>query len=623
MIWLPAAEEFDARLRQAKSLPADRQVSALRALSLQRLDFLQTSQLDRALLRAQAVLGVPLPGLEPVRLAVLGSSTTGHLLPGLRLAALRQGLSLELYEAPYGTYRQELLSERSALTAFQPQVILFALDARHLLALAQGGVEEAVDALRGCWQRAQSRFRCQVIQQTGLELFAPLAGSNEHRLAEAPSTVLRSLNEAMRRASEMTSVDLLSMENLTAQEGLRGCYDAALWHKSKQEVHPRAAALYGELALRLIAAARGRSAKCLVLDLDNTLWGGVIGDDGLEGIVLGQGSATGEAFAEFQRYVLSLSRRGVVLGVCSKNEEANALEAFDRHPEMLLGREQIACFRANWADKATNLREMARALNLGLDAFVFVDDNPVERSLVRRELPMVRVPEMPEDPAEFVQTLASAGYFEAVRFTAEDRCRAQQYRAGAERERLLEEATDMGTYLRSLQMVLAAGPVDALTLPRVTQLINKTNQFNLTTERLSEAEIHARAKSAEWITLQLRLEDRFGDNGLISVLMARCEGQDAEIASWLMSCRVLGREVERAALGLLVEEARARGVQRLRGSYRPTAKNGMVRDLYARLGFRAEAADGVEERWVLALDSFAEPEPLPFLVKRNEVAALA
>src|SRR5580658_3692734 len=435
-----------------------------------------------------------------------------------------------------------------------------------------------------------------------------LMGSNEDRMPSSPAAILNEINRRLPALAADESVDLLALDRIVLDDGLAFWHDPALWLRSKHEVHPRAAALYGEHLARILAAARGRSAKCLVLDLDNTLWSGVIGDDGLEGIVLGQGSEIGEAHLDLQRYALSLTERGIILAVCSKNDEANALAPFTSHPEMILKREHIACFVANWTDKATNLRSIARQLNIGLDALVFVDDNPAERAIVRQELPTVPVPELPEEPSAYVSTLAAAGYFEGLRLTGDDRARASQYQANAERERLKDSATDMDSYLQSLRMTLTAGPFDSLNLQRITQLINKTNQFNLMTERLTEPEVLARMNDPRWLTLYARLTDRFGDNGLIAVLMARLEknqaGTDAIIETFLMSCRVLGRGVEQACLNLLANEAQSHVAKRLIGQYRPTEKNNMVRELYPSLGFTPLAETEGPLRFSLDLHSF-------------------
>ncbi|MBE7158890.1 MAG: HAD family hydrolase, partial [Rhodospirillales bacterium] len=360
-----------------------------------------------------------------------------------------------------------------------------------------------------------------------------------------------------------------------------------------------------EQAGRLLGALWGRSAKCLVLDLDNTLWGGVIGDDGLEGIVLGQGSPVGEAYVAFQRYAKQLGERGVILAVCSKNDEANALEPFEKHPEMVLRRKDIASYVANWTDKAANLRTIAEQLNLGLDALVFADDNPAERRLVRAELPMVAVPEMPEDPAEYVRTLADAGYFEAVDLTAEDRERTELYRANAQRDAARAAATDIGAFLDGLGMELHASSFDLPGLKRIVQLMNKTNQFNLTTKRYTEADVLRMMGDPKAATLQLRLTDVHGDNGVIGLMVGYRRGNALELDTWLMSCRVLGRGVEEATLNLLMERAEEMGCELLVGEYRPTAKNGMVREHYRQLGFTLleEKGDGVT-RWQLPLAGF-------------------
>jgi len=582
--WLPVREDFDDALREVKTLHATDAILTLRELATSRLDLAQTSKLDRALLNA--LKSHPsLPGLEPLRLAILGSATTSHLPPGVRVAGLRRGLAIEVYEAPYGMYWQELMTDSSGLHDFKPNAIVLTHDARHLAAADGATADSALELMQSCWRKARSAFRCQIVQQTVMPVLPELMGSNEDRMPSSPAAVLNEINHRLPQLAADESVDLLALDHIVLDDGLTLWHDPAIWHRSKHEVHPRAAALYGEHLARLLAAARGRSAKCLVLDLDNTLWGGIIGDDGLEGIILGQGSEIGEAHAELQRYALRLTERGIILAVCSKNDEANALAPFTSHPEMILKRDHIACFVANWTDKATNLRTIAKTLNLGLDSLVFVDDNPAERAIIRQELPTVHVPELPDEPSNFVTTLAAAGYFEALRLTDDDRARASQYQANADRERLKDSATDMDTYLQSLRMTLTAGPFDSMNLQRIVQLINKTNQFNLMTERLTEPEVVARMIDPRWLTLYARLTDRFGDNGLIAALMARIENTDAILETWLMSCRVLGRGVEQACLNLLATAAQSHGAHRLIGQYRPTEKNNMVRDLYPGLGF--------------------------------------
>ena len=601
LAWLPEPADFAARIKAlegAGTVPwAD-----LAALANLRLDFLKTERLDRLIRRHHG--DEPPPGLptRPVRLAVLGSATTVHLLAPIRVAAARRNIWLTAFEGEYGQYRHELADPGSALHRFRPDVVLLAFDARYITAgldaaageeAAAIALEDALTTMRHCWQLARETLGAAVIQQAVLPTLPALMGGNEQRLPGSRARMVARLNAALRAEADAAGVHLLALDEAAARDGIGEWHDPVLWHRAKQEVTPVAAPVYGDLVARIVAALQGRSSKCLVLDLDNTLWGGVIGDDGVEGISIGQGSALGEAFLSVQEHALSLARRGVILAVCSKNDESNALAAFETHPEMLLRRDDISAFVANWDDKATNLRRIARELNIGIDSLVFLDDNPFERNLVRSELPEVAVPEVPDDdPALMAQVLADAGYFEALSLTEEDRERTRQYQANRERAALEDASgTDLPSYLRSLAMRLIWRRFDRIGLGRVTQLINKTNQFNLATRRYTEEGVLAVMADPLAFGLQLRLTDRFGDNGIISIVIGRMEpGGVCRIDTWLMSCRVLGRGVEEATLALVVAQARELGATTLIGEYVPTAKNGMVAEHYAKLGFTEHEA---------------------------------
>jgi FkbH-like protein len=614
LYWLPEIENWRARLR---TLGSNREAAWEEAIALanSRLDFIRTNALDQIVIRTFGDTPPKNLAAKPIRLALLGSSTMAHLHPAIRVAGLRRGLWISLYENDYGQYWQELTDSASALHEFKPDAVLFALDGHHLAAGigaaidradADRGFDEMRDRIRECWRLAREAFRCPVIHQTPLPVHPTVLGSNEHRLPGSRQGLIVRLNHELRGLAESEGADLLALDARAAIDGLKAWHDPALWHRAKQEISPAAAPMYGELVARLLAAKQGRSAKCLVLDLDNTLWGGVVGDDGLEGLVIGQGSALGEAFVAFQEYARELSRRGVILAVCSKNDEANAVEPFEKHPEMVLKRHDIASFVANWSDKASNLRAIAEELNIGIDSLVFVDDNPFERSLVRRELPMVAVPEVGDDPATFAQTLADAGYFEGLAVTEEDRARTDQYQGNRQRESLKDSATDLDSYLRSLEMELIWRPFDKLGLQRTVQLINKTNQFNLTTRRYTEEDVLAIMGDGRAFGLQLRLVDRFGDNGIIAIVIGKMrDEEDLLIDTWLMSCRVLGRQVEPTTLNLAAEQAKRLGARRLIGEYLPTKKNGMVKDHYGKLGFTVmETGEDGSSRAVLDLPSF-------------------
>jgi FkbH-like protein len=403
---------------------------------------------------------------------------------------------------------------------------------------------------------------------------------------------------------------LMDVVGPSSRDGLDVWFDVVRWLQAKMEIAPQAAALYGDLVARILAAARGRSKKCLVLDLDSTLWGGVIGDDGVEGIVLGQGSGVGEAHLALQRYAKALRERGIVLAVCSKNDPKIAESAFRDHPEMVLKLSDFAAFVANWNDKPANLRSIANQLNLGLDSLVFVDDNPVERALVRTCLPMVAVPELPLDAAGYVRSIADAGYFEAISFTPEDRLRADQYAARKELASLRTAAAGIDGFLQQLNMVVDYGPVTSVNIARVAQLINKTNQFNTMTIRMTPAEVARLACDPNAILLQFRLIDKLGDNGIVSVMIVTVDAEEVDvlhITNWVMSCRVFGRQLEEEAINVLVELARTRGARLVRATYAPTEKNAVIKDLFPRLGFSPDAtvpAVQSSTRWALSVGDY-------------------
>jgi FkbH-like protein len=397
--------------------------------------------------------------------------------------------------------------------------------------------------------------------------------------------------------------------------GLAYWHNTQLWNLAKLPFSDELIPLYADHVARTVAAMCGKSGKVLILDLDNMVWGGVIGDDGLEGIQIAQGDVRGEAHLAVQRLALELRQRGIVLAVSSKNSDEAAREPFEKHPEMLLKLDHIAVFQANWNDKAINIQAIAEELSLGLDAMVFLDDSPVERGLVRKLLPQVAVPELPEEPAYYARTLAAGGYFEAVAFAGEDLKRAGFYQDNARRATLQKQACGVDAYLASLDMTITFRPFDATGRARIVQLINKSNQYNLTTRRYTDPEVTEAENDPVVFTLQVRLADIFGDNGMISVVI--CQPAQAgvwEIDTWLMSCRVLGRKVEYMVLREILEHARSAGIRKLAGTYRPTDRNKLVVDHYARLGFtRVGEDESGLTRWELLVEG-AEPESAPMRV---------
>ena len=621
LYFLPAApDDWRARLKALATAGADaaawREAMALAGYAL---NFTQTSALDTILRRVFTTVPESLLATAPERLAVLSSATTTHLLPSLRVSALRRGIWLDTFENDYGLYRQAVFDTDTPLSAFAPTAVLFSVDAEHAVrgvgdcrtaGETAGQVESLLSSLETLWARCVDRFGAQVLQQTLMARLPETLGGNEHRNPGSAAAFVATVNAALRARTDAAGIGLVGLDARMAADGLAAWFNPALWYKSKQEINPAAAPMFGELVLRQIAARKGKVAKCCVLDLDNTLWGGVVGDHGIDNIIVGQGSAEAESFSAIQSYAQALRRRGILLAVCSKNDDAVARAAFEKNPNMTLKMSDFAAFVANWDDKASNLRRIARELNIGLDSLVFVDDNPFERDLVRSTLPMVFVPEIPEEPALIPAALSDSGCFESLTLTPEDFDRAGLYAPERRMPDLSDPSTDLPAYLAALDMRLLWGAVDDASRARVTQLINKTNQFNLTTRRYTEAQVRTLETEPGGLCLHFRLLDRFGDNGLIAVVIARrSDAETLEIDSWLMSCRVLKRQVEEAMLNVVASAAAATGAKRLVGVYLQTERNGMVADLYPQLGFTPlETGDG-RRTYGLELDSFTPHTP--------------
>lgn len=591
--WLPQPPaDFSEACRGLVQQP-DSAGLKVKALASHALDENQSIRLAKAV-DALRRAGRSLAPLTPYRLAVASNSTTSFLEPVLIATAARYGIALECVRTGYDQATQEILTPDSPLYQAAPQALLVALDWRGLPLQATPGVaterDDAVKSALGYLTMLCEGFR----QNSGgvcilQNLAAPpetVFGSFERVLPGARRNVIDGVNQGIAELAYRSSHVMFDLASLAETVGLASWHDPNQWHLAKLPFCQNYVPLYAEHICRIIAALLGKNRRCLVLDLDNTLWGGVIGDDGLQGIQIAQGDATGEAYLSFQRYILSLRDRGVVLAVSSKNNDETARLPFRNHPEMLLREEHFAVFQANWNDKATNITAISKELSLGLESLVFVDDNPAERDIVRRSLPQVGVPEMPADPALYARTLSAAGYFEAVALSDEDRNRANYYAGNARRAALEQQVGDIESYLASLQMEIWFQPFDATGRSRIAQLINKSNQFNLTTKRYSEAEVARLESDPECLTMQVRLTDRFGDNGMISVVVCRTLQQDTwEIDLWLMSCRVLGRRVENMVLRELLEHARRWNIRRLLGVYRPTERNKLVEEHYPKLKF--------------------------------------
>lgn len=540
-----------------------------------------------------------------LRVGIIGTWTTSAFVSLFKLAAARVGIAAEVYEAPFGQYFNETLDAGSPLFGFRPQALILCPDHRALGVPSysddlEGIVDASVQRWSGVWKAARQVAPVTIVQHS----FAVPGGDWLGHLASGLDGSRRSISMEINRRLALRAADedvgLVDVDALAARFGKDVWFDDRNWHLAKVALAPAALPLLAQHTAAVLASRLGLSRRCLVLDLDNTLWGGVIGDDGVGGLTLGEGPQ-GEAFVDFQQAIKELSTRGIVLAVCSKNELQTAQEPFVSHPEMVLKLDDIAAFAANWRSKSENLVEIARTLNLGLDALTFVDDNPYERSQVRQALPQVDVLTLPEDPTGYRRALEEYPFFEPPGLTAEDRTRAQQYQGRARAEALRQSVGSLEEYQASLGMVATIGPIDDANMARVVQLINKTNQFNVTTRRRNRAEVEVLLAQSGVEHFWVRLRDRFADHGLIGVVIATFGDDCLEIDTLLMSCRVIGRGVEEVMRDELIERARRRRCAELRGVYLPTPRNKPVSELFERLGFaQLQAQDGRSE-WSLPL----------------------
>src|SRR5215469_13761857 len=494
--WLPKSPpDFELQCRTLLDNPTDLG-GRVRELASFGLDENQLNHLARLIAKARKA-GTDLQPLVPFRLAVLSNSTVDFIIPTLVGTAARHGIALECIKAEYDQVIQQALSPDSVTNRAKPDGVLLALDYRALSLHCQlGNREEAANAVHQALAfietartglKANSKVVC--ILQTIAPPAERLFGSLDRVLPGALRNIFEQVNIGLAESIVGTEDILLDVAGLAETVGLAEWHSPTEWNLAKLAFSNSYLPLYADHVARVLAALRGKSRRALVLDLDNTLWGGVIGDDGIEGIQCAQGDPTGEAFLSLQRLVLDFRARGIVLAVCSKNNDETARLPFREHPEMLVKEEHIAVFQANWNDKATNIKAIAKELSLGIDSLVFLDDNPVERHLVREILPEVAVPELPSDPALYARTLAAAGYFESIVFSDEDLKRARYYQDNAKRVELQSAAGDVDSYLESLDMEITFQPFDETGRGRITQLINKSNQYNLTTKRYTEAEV--------------------------------------------------------------------------------------------------------------------------------------
>lgn len=541
------------------------------------------------------------------KIAVLGGSTTHDIIRILDLFLLDQGIEAEFYECEYAQYWQDAMFDNPKLKEFGPDLIYIHTTSRNITMypVFEDNSEEVSEKLRSqyqhfevMWRKLEETYHCPVVQNNFEYPGYRLMGNREAVDIHGKISFINQLNLMFAEyAADHENFYLNDINYTAACYGLDRWADSAYWHMYKYAMSMQAVPEFTFNLSHIIKAIFGKNKKALILDLDNTLWGGIVGDDGPENLEIGQETAMGQVYQEFQAYLKAHKELGVLLNVNSKNDEENAIAGLN-HPDGVLKPEDFIVIKANWETKSQNISEIASWLNIGKDALVFVDDNPMEREIIRQQVPEVAVPEMTEGenpaPDRFIRILDKNGYFEVISLSEDDKKRNDMYKANALRKSQEESFGDYKEFLKSLEMKGIIAGFDPVHFSRIAQLTNKSNQFNLTTRRYTQAEIELIAKDSDYITLYGRLSDKFGDNGVVSLIIGKKEEKTLHLELWLMSCRVLKRDMEFAMMDALVKECQKREINTMKGYYYKTAKNAMVKDFYGLMGFE-KIMDGPNE----------------------------
>jgi len=548
------------------------------------------------------------------RLAILRSFTLEPIIPLLRADAFCRGIDLSVYVGDFNAYSQEILDKESALYRFAPDAVVLAVHTgdvapdlwRQYADLAQGSVGNAARRVCGSFQQWIRALRehsdAALIVHNFQQSSRPSLGVLDAQIKTSQFAAIQGINDELRRmARENRGVYVLDYDALVARQGRLRWQDERKWLTTRMPIAADQLVQLSREWIRFLLPLSGKVAKALVVDLDNTLWRGLIGEDGMTGIKLGP-EYPGAAYQELQRALLDLSRRGILLAICSKNNLEDAMEVLNNHPGMLLRPKDFAAMRVNWNDKVQGLCEIASELKIGRDALAFLDDSAFEREQVRAFLPEVAIIELPADPLEYAATVRDCPAFERLALSAEDKQRTVFYAEEGERSKAEQSFRCKEDFYRFLEQETQVARAAPASLARIAQLTQKTNQFNLTMRRYGEHQIADMAARPGWQVLSIRVRDRFGDQGLVGVAITRDEAEVCEINTFLLSCRVIGRTVETAFLSYIAGGAVARGRRRLSGWFLPTKKNIPAREFYRQHGFRLEVHDGDSSLWILDLE---------------------
>mgnify|MGYP000761748643 FL=1 len=569
----------------------------------------KSKRIKRTLLEQTAADGTPVTFLKK-RIAVLGGSTTHDIIRMLELFLLNYGIEPEFYESEYAQYWQDAMFDNEELVQFHPDLIYIHTTGRNITFFPDmedslQGIEDKLEAqmshFRVMWEKLENTYHCPVIQNNFEFPFYRILGNRDSYDPHGKTAFIQRLNmEFARYAAQQEHFYIYDIQYESAAFGLDRWTDPSYWHMYKYAMSMQAIPDFAFHLSHIIKAVFGKNKKAFVLDLDNTLWGGIVGDDGPENLEIGQETSMGQVYQEFQGYLKEHKKIGVLLNVDSKNEEENALAGL-KHPEGILKPEDFIVIKANWLPKSQNLTEIASELNIGRDALVFVDDNPAEREIIRQHVPETAVPEMTDgdqvNPDQFIRILDKNAYFEVVTLSEDDKHRNEMYKANAMRKEQEESFGNYSDFLKSLEMEAVIRGFEPVYYSRIAQLTNKSNQFNLTTKRMTQAEVEQMAQDPGYITLYGKLKDKFGDNGVVSLVIGKKNGDTLELILWLMSCRVLKRDMEQAMLDTLVWQSRESGIRKLHGYYYKTAKNAMVKDFYGAMGFQKLSEKDGDSEW--------------------------
>jgi len=531
---------------------------------------------------------------KEIRISVLGNCATQFFSEAIEGYGKLSGINISVFDADYDQIDAQLLNPSSEVYSFNPDAILLWLSTDRLyekfldeeLSNRNAFADDYMAKIERYWGLITQNSNARIIQMNFTEIDDKALGQYSCKVDSSFIYQIRKLNyilqEAMEKNNHVYPVDALAVQiNL----GRDAVFSAPLYYNAKMSVAMGALPYIAAAVIDVIRSMQGKIKKCIILDLDNTLWGGVIGDDGMAGIEIGE-LGKGHVFCNLQRWLKQLKEYGIILAVCSKNEELIAKEPFEKHEEMILRLDDISIFVANWEDKASNIKMIQESLNIGMDSIVFLDDNPFERNLVREKHPDIEVPELPEDPALWLQFLQGQNYFDTVSYTGEGSDRTKLYQAEYERRRLQQNFESIDDYLQGLMMVGFFNAFEPLKYPRIAQLTQRSNQFNLRTVRYTEDEIQRIAEDDHYITMYFNLKDKFGDHGLVSVVIMKKESEEVLfVDTWLMSCRVLKRGMEEYVINHIVQTAKENGFKKITAEYIPTSKNNMVKEIYSQMGF--------------------------------------